>query len=171
MESLLIVRRFRERKPGQGSMTQRIENVDPPFDRRPVQVTLAVIASVAFVWMWATSWNAAAPRQHTPSMVLGGTVLIQIDLNRAEARELAVLPGVGPVLANRIVANRDRLGRFESVDDLGRVHGIGPKTLGQIRQICFVDAASPELQSGRQVASTAAVDPPTHQGSFDPTGR
>ena len=128
-------------------MTQRIDNVEPPFDRRGVQVTIAVIASVAWVWLLITSWQASSRRQDNPpfdsgaTADLGRTALIQIDLNTAETRELALLPGVGPVLANRIVENRDRLGPFDSVDDLVRVHGIGPKTLDQIEHICVVDSA------------------------------
>jgi DNA uptake protein ComE-like DNA-binding protein len=110
-------------------MTERIENVDPPFDRRCIQVTLAVIASAAFGCLLITSWHTPSRRQHPPAAEFGGPALIQIDLNGAEARELALLPGVGPVLAKRIAENRDRLGLFDSVDELRRVHGIGPKTL------------------------------------------
>jgi competence protein ComEA len=69
--------------------------------------------------------------------------LIQIDLNRAHARELTLLPGVGPVLARRIVENRNRLGPFESVDALARVDGIGDKTIERIRAIGYVDWARP----------------------------
>jgi competence protein ComEA len=65
-----------------------------------------------------------------------------IDINQASPRELSILPQVGPVLARRIVENRDRLGSFVSVDDLDRVHGIGPSTLQQIRRYCV--AQSPQ---------------------------
>lgn len=82
--------------------------------------------------------------------------LIQIDVNSAESRELALLPGVGPVLANRIVENRVRLGPFRRVDDLGRVHGIGPKTLQQVSHICIVDPSTMDEQSQRRLASADA---------------
>ena len=49
-----------------------------------------------------------------------------LDLNRATATELDALPGIGAVLAARIVAWRDESGRFRSVDDLEKVPGIGP---------------------------------------------
>jgi competence ComEA-like helix-hairpin-helix protein len=49
-----------------------------------------------------------------------------IDINRASAAELEALPGIGPVLAERIVAHRARNGRFASVADLENVSGIGP---------------------------------------------
>ena len=56
-----------------------------------------------------------------------------IDLNRATADELVALPGVGPVLAGRIVAYRDSAGPFESVSELVSVKGIGAATLERIR--------------------------------------
>ena len=59
----------------------------------------------------------------------------EIDLNAADARELSLLPGIGPVLATRIVDNRDRLGPFASVQDVGRVFGVGPKTLQELREL------------------------------------
>lgn len=49
-----------------------------------------------------------------------------IAINTATALELRQLPRVGPALAARIVANRDSLGPFTSLEDLTRVRGIGP---------------------------------------------
>lgn len=51
----------------------------------------------------------------------------KLDLNRATAAELDALPGIGPVLAGRIVAYREQHGGFRSVRDLRRVQGIGEK--------------------------------------------
>jgi competence protein ComEA len=56
-----------------------------------------------------------------------------IDLDRAGARELERLPGVGPALARRIVADRDARGPFGSLEALDQVAGIGPAMLAQIR--------------------------------------
>ncbi|MCA1783168.1 MAG: ComEA family DNA-binding protein [Intrasporangiaceae bacterium] len=56
-----------------------------------------------------------------------------IDLNSADASALDSLPGVGPVLAERIIAWRSEHGRFTSVDELGEVSGIGDKLLSQMR--------------------------------------
>ena len=52
-----------------------------------------------------------------------------IDVNQADASELERLPGVGRVLAGRIVADRAARGVFVTPDDLLRVRGIGRKTL------------------------------------------
>ena len=57
----------------------------------------------------------------------------RIDLNRASAQDLAGLHGIGPVLAERIVAYRDEHGRFESIEDLLDVPGIGEAKLALLR--------------------------------------
>ncbi len=49
-----------------------------------------------------------------------------IDLNTADAAALERLPGVGPVMAARIVVDRDENGPYHRLDDLQRVHGVGP---------------------------------------------
>ena len=49
-----------------------------------------------------------------------------VDLNTATAAQLDALPGIGPVLAQRIVDYRTQRGRFTSVDQLDDVPGIGP---------------------------------------------
>jgi competence protein ComEA len=57
----------------------------------------------------------------------------RIDPSRASASELVRLPGIGPSLAGRIVADRDQHGGFPTAEALLRVRGIGPKTLERIR--------------------------------------
>lgn len=56
----------------------------------------------------------------------------KIDPDRASARELARVPGIGPSLAKRIVADREERGPFRTLQGLDRVAGIGPGTLGRI---------------------------------------
>ncbi len=56
-----------------------------------------------------------------------------VSLNTADLPALDTLPGVGPVLAQRIIAWRAEHGRFTSVDELGEVSGIGDKLLAQLR--------------------------------------
>ncbi|MGN7950375.1 helix-hairpin-helix domain-containing protein [Microbacterium sp. 22215] len=57
----------------------------------------------------------------------------RIDLNAADQAALETLPRIGPALAERIIAWRDENGRFQSVDDLLAVPGIGEKLLAGIR--------------------------------------
>jgi competence protein ComEA len=61
-----------------------------------------------------------------------------VDLNTAGAAELEGLPGVGPVLASRIVEHRERNGPFEAVEDLQDVPGIGPAILEGIADAATV---------------------------------
>lgn len=56
-----------------------------------------------------------------------------LDINTADAAALATLTGVGPVLAERIIAHRDSAGPFPAVDSLRAVRGIGPATVDRIR--------------------------------------
>jgi competence protein ComEA len=61
-----------------------------------------------------------------------------VDVNRAAVAELAALPGVGPGLAQRIVEERERRGRFDSPEALRYVLGMGPKKLAAIRRFVTV---------------------------------
>jgi len=62
----------------------------------------------------------------------------RLDVNRADRAALVGLPGVGPVLAERILEDRARNGPFRSVEDLRRVRGIGERTLERLRDLVVV---------------------------------
>lgn len=62
----------------------------------------------------------------------GGTAGALVNLNTADAAALDSLPGVGPVLSQRILDWRTAHGRFSTVNELGEVSGIGDKLLAQI---------------------------------------
>lgn len=61
-----------------------------------------------------------------------------VDINRATAEQLQALPGIGPVLAGRIVAYREQNGPFRSPEDLLAVSGIGPKVLEQLKPYLLI---------------------------------
>ena len=65
----------------------------------------------------------------------------QIDLNKATAVELTAIPGVGNVIAERIVEFRDKQGPFRKVEDLLKVRGIGEKSFQKIRPYVKVPKA------------------------------
>ena len=56
----------------------------------------------------------------------------RIDADRASADELTRLPGIGPALAKRIVADRESHGVFSSIAGLGRVRGLGRALLARL---------------------------------------
>ena len=61
-----------------------------------------------------------------------------VDLNTAGLEELDTLPGIGPVLAERIIAWRQENGPFTSVDQLTEVSGIGEATLADLQGLVTV---------------------------------
>jgi competence protein ComEA len=64
-----------------------------------------------------------------------------IDLNLASERDLEGLPGIGPILALRIVEYREARGAFRDVEQLRRVKGIGKKTVDRIRPLVHVTSS------------------------------
>ncbi len=132
----------------------------PPLATRRVQVGLAVTLIAATCVAGASSFLSA---RRLPPVVPSRATLtgkemprplgLRIDINRAPRRELSLLPGVGPVLAARIVADRESGGNFASLDDLARVPGIGPKTIDRIAPMVIVGLASPERTGSFRVAS------------------
>lgn len=66
---------------------------------------------------------------------------LSIDVDRASAAELVQLPGIGPALAARIVADREANGGFGSVEGLQRVRGIGPALAAKLAP--FVTFSAP----------------------------
>lgn len=72
-----------------------------------------------------------------------------VDLNRADATALDALPGIGPVLAARIVEHRARYGPFRRVDELLAVRGIGRRLLARIAPRVRVGPAPPDSGGAR----------------------
>ena len=56
-----------------------------------------------------------------------------VDINKATANDLQKLPGIGPSLAKRIVAYREKHGPFRRVEDLMAIKGIGFKKWNEIK--------------------------------------
>ena len=63
-----------------------------------------------------------------------GTVRVEVNLSTARRAEIETIPGIGPVLADRIVKLRNKLGRpFHTYDDLSGADGIGAETVNKLR--------------------------------------
>jgi competence protein ComEA len=93
----------------------------------------------------------------------GAVAAYRIDLNRAGRAELLQLPGVGVALVERLEASRREQGPFRGVEDLTRVHGIGPTTVERLRPWVYVRPeeaaaqANPNPPAKRQVKSKKAA--------------
>ena len=135
-------------------MTQGIEHVEPPLDSGRVQILMVVLASIALICAISLVPETPPPADSLSHMQ------VSIDVNTASPRELSLLPGVGPVLAERIVENRERLGHFAATEEIGRVYGVGRKTIEQIQSYATVKPA--EIQRDRRVASATS-----DEDSFD----
>lgn len=128
-----------------------------PISRRPARTSIAVIALLGASWL-SFPWTMGEPDSgHQDSASAAGIagqdatdrLRLQIRLNSADERELSLVPSVGPVLARRIVADRADRGPFRSLSDLGRVQGIGPKTLQQLAIYCVVQGPEAQVASSR----------------------
>jgi competence protein ComEA len=71
--------------------------------------------------------GVASPAGVAPLPLVAVACPERVAVNRATAAQLTCLPGIGPALAARIVAERTAHGNFSSVADLARVRGIGSK--------------------------------------------
>lgn len=63
----------------------------------------------------------------------------KVDLNRADVSQLDTLPGVGPVTARRIVEYRDKVGRFDRVEQLQEARLVNRAVYEQIKDLVTVD--------------------------------
>ncbi len=61
-----------------------------------------------------------------------------VNLNSATLAQLEELPGVGPVMAGKIVAWRTENGRFSRIEELQEIDGVGPKTYAKLAPLCRV---------------------------------
>jgi competence protein ComEA len=68
----------------------------------------------------------------------GGTPPTPLDLNAATSEEMQRLPGVGPVLAQRIIDFRTQQGGFRTVEELRQVTGIGARRYADLKDLVRV---------------------------------
>lgn len=86
----------------------------------------------------ANAYGKNSADKRSASMVSAQGSAGRVRINSASVSELQSLPGVGPALAQRIIAERSR-GRFASAEDLLRVSGIGKAKLEKMRAYVEVD--------------------------------
>ncbi len=87
------------------------------------------------------TWVATCGGPGAGQTLTGGAALTlgaKLDLNRASADELVLVPGIGPSLARTLVQARG--GGFSSWEDVDEVKGIGPAKLHSLQQSTFLPA-------------------------------
>lgn len=126
-------------------------------------VTLLVVIAIG----WAAATRAMRPVARdvgdTPpavaELIRDRLPDMRIDLNRASVAEMTLLPGIGPRLAEGIVADRAAHGAYRCLDDLTRVRWVGPVLLERIAPYAVVEAQA------------KIVDPRTPDGEAAGAGR
>jgi competence protein ComEA len=105
------------------------------FLRRADQAAVAglVLLGLASMGGWWVAHGGCRGRLVEIERAEPRSAEFEVDLNEADWPELAQLPGIGEVLARRIVESRQRDGPFLDHEDLQRVRGIGPRTLDGVR--------------------------------------
>ncbi|PIE58359.1 MAG: hypothetical protein CSA33_04000 [Desulfobulbus propionicus] len=121
---------FRER-PGKG-WVYRYEN--SRLIGIPAHQTLDLGVWGAETWRLEEAWGKTTAHSKTPRQCF--FLHSPFNINDAGARELMLLPGIGPSLAAKIIAYRQKHGPFSSPKELLSVTGIGPKTLQRILDGC-----------------------------------
>ena len=77
-------------------------------------------------------------KQYRMRMRVLGVLLLALNLNTATPKQLEALPGIGPVLANRIVEFRDKKGGYKRIEDLLAIPGVSEKKWKVLRQYLTV---------------------------------
>jgi comEA protein len=107
---------------------------DEQIDRIiPVGIVLVTLVRVA---------QAAIPAAQGGQEAPATTEAPKVDLNRASSLELQELPGVGARTAELIIGYREGHGRFDKVEDLMNVRGIGERRLLRLRELVEVGPVS-----------------------------
>jgi competence protein ComEA len=62
----------------------------------------------------------------------------KVNLNTATAEQLQTLPGIGPAMAKRVIEYRTKVGKFNKIEELLNVKGIGEKRFQQMKDRLIV---------------------------------
>jgi competence ComEA-like helix-hairpin-helix protein len=81
-----------------------------------------------------------------------GLLLKVVDLNTATLEELDALPGIGPVVAGRIIAFREKRGGFRRIEELLAIPGISERRWQELKELVEIDEPRPAgtRATGRQ---------------------
>jgi len=103
----------------------------------PADSTFGAVLSQGPGESLSASIPAFTPHGGTPTVPLSFRLDPLRFLSTAPAESLDLLPGVGPVLATRLLDARRNVGSFRSWDVVDRVRGIGPKTIERLKALAI----------------------------------
>lgn len=129
------------------SSTNISGHVDISTDTSGIDANRAPSTSVNLKANTSSSTNANANTSANDP----NSATFPIDINTADEETLTLLPGIGPVIAQRIVAYRTEHGMFRSVDELLNVKGIGPARFERL--VGLVTVRLPASDDSRSVES------------------
>jgi competence protein ComEA len=112
--------------------------------------------------------KAAKPRARDGAAPAVSGAAGPIDLDRADSAAIESLPGIGPALAARIIANRDSAGPFGSIEALCDVRGIGPAMAGKLRSLVTFTGPRRPLSDACGTASARARKTSSARGRETP---
>jgi competence protein ComEA len=137
---------------------------------RSAQVTTAFLLGVAVTALGLHVLGYLRWGSRPTDLERGAVPVYRVDLNRADHAALLQLPGVGDNLATRIEDHRTTHGPYRKVDDLRAVKGVGPATLGRLRDWVEVDAEELDGDTG-SADKTAAHPSKAHDESTGPAAK
>ena len=119
-------------------MKRRGERLEKRGEGRLIAAALAVCLALSLAVYFAgrPKKETVAPAHDVPEAVF---LVEKVNLNRASAAEIAALPGVGEVLAGRIVEYRRQWGDFASLQELLNVQGIGEGRLQVLQEYIYLE--------------------------------
>jgi competence protein ComEA len=131
---------------------------------RSAQLTTAFLLGVCLTLLTVQALGFLRWGSRPSELEAAPVIVYRIDLNKASRAELLQLQGVGPALADRIIAHREEHGGFTTVEELGKVHGIGPATLAKLRPwVCVSmedrDPPAPLAQAPIRKPTRAPTEP------------
>ncbi|HEX2678029.1 MAG TPA: helix-hairpin-helix domain-containing protein [Polyangiales bacterium] len=123
------------------------ETLMSSFVRNPIVNSALAASAIALSLLCSGSGARAEVSAHgqpapSASSAPASTPSGVVNINTATADELTRLPGVGPGRAKAILELRGRIKRFEKVDDLMRVKGIGRATFRKLRPMLTIEGAT-----------------------------
>lgn len=120
--------------------------LDLTAQERKVLITLAALAVLGLAVLAYKNYIARPEFTVVPGQAIGapsGTKAMKpdtpVNINTADAETIASLPSIGPKMAKDIIDYRNAHGQYLFKEDLIEVRGIGPKTLGKIKELITLE--------------------------------